>query len=186
MQRRTALQIVTAGLAAPQAMPAQTHAHTPAHMPATAPAANKSPVFFNAAQYELLRALVGTIVPADGGGGDAIEAGVPELIDLLASENAEYQRQLSGGLLWLDTQCQDLYGAAFVHAAEPQRREILDRIAYRRNAEHNPVLAPGIAFFALLRDLTLDGYFTGRGGIEYLGFRGNQPRREFTGCPPAI
>src|SRR4051812_32887592 len=102
MQRRRALQIVTAGLAAPQAITAQTHTHTPVTTP---PAANKAPVFFNAAQYELLRMLVKIIIPSDGGGGDAIDAGVPEFIDLLASENPDYQRQLSGGLLWLDVQC---------------------------------------------------------------------------------
>ncbi len=34
--------------------------------------------------------------------GGAIEAGAPEFIDLLTSENPKYQLKLGGGIMWLD------------------------------------------------------------------------------------
>jgi hypothetical protein len=44
---------------------------------------------------------------------------------------------------------------------------------------------PGIQFFALLRDLTLDGFFTSRIGIDYLEYQGNTALVQFPGCPSA-
>jgi hypothetical protein len=48
-------------------------------------------------------------VPADDYSGGAIEARAPEFIDLLTSENEEYQVKLGGGLMWLDGICNDRY-----------------------------------------------------------------------------
>jgi hypothetical protein len=114
----------------------------------------------------------------------AAEAGAPEFIELLCSENAEYKRQISGGVLWLDARCRDRYGKPFVVCAPTEQKEILDLIAFRENAEKDPALSPAIAFFAFLRDLTLDGYFTSRQGIAYLDYRGNSALSAFPGCPP--
>ena len=61
-------------------------------------------------QYKTLQSLCETIFPADADSGGAIEAGAPEFIDLLTSENPEYQTQLAGGLKWLDSTCDDRYG----------------------------------------------------------------------------
>ena len=140
--------------------------------------------FFSPHQYATLQFLCETIFPADAESGGAIEAGAPEFIDLLTSENQEYQLKLGGGLNWLDSTCADRYGNAFLQCTPQQQKEILDLIAYRRNAKSNTALRYGVEFFSLLRDLTSDGFFTSKIGIEYLGYDGNAFLMEFPGCPP--
>ena len=50
-----------------------------------------TPKFFPAHSYQTLRSLCQTIIPPDEKAGGALEAGAPEFIDLLTSENQEYQ-----------------------------------------------------------------------------------------------
>jgi len=140
--------------------------------------------FFNAHQYKTLQKLCQTIIPPDDRGGGAIEAGGPEFIDLLTSENVDYQLMLGGGLLWLDATCTDRYGKTYLESAPVQQTEILDLIAYRRNGELDQSLSQGVAFFALLRNLTVDAYFTSEIGINDLQYQGNTFVKEFPGCPP--
>jgi gluconate 2-dehydrogenase gamma chain len=143
-----------------------------------------TPKYFSAEQYKTLQALCETIFPADVDSGGAVEAGAPEFIDLLTSENPSYQVQLGGGLLWLDAICSDRYGAAYLECAPGRQKEILDAIAYRETADKDPSLSQGVEFFSLLRNLTADGFFTSKIGIKYLGYMGNQFLLEFPGCPP--
>src|SRR5882762_2462393 len=49
------------------------------------------PKFFSADQYKTLKDLCETIFPADSDAGGAIEAGAPQFIDLLTSENTDFQ-----------------------------------------------------------------------------------------------
>jgi hypothetical protein len=143
-----------------------------------------TPKFFSAHDYKTLQSLCQTIIPSDAGAKGAIEAGAPEFIDLITSENKDYQVALGGGLMWLDNTCLDRYGKAYLECAPEQQREILDLIAYRKNAKRDPSLGQGIEFFAFLRKLTADGFFTSEIGIEYLGYIGNTFVKEFPGCPP--
>ena len=143
-----------------------------------------APKFFSPHQYSTLQLLCETIFPADADSGGAIEAGAPEFIDLLTSENQEYQVKLGGGLMWLDATCEERYGNAFLQCTQQQQKEILDLIAYRRNGQNNKALRYGVEFFSLLRDLASDGFFTSKIGIEYLGYQGNSFLMEFPGCPP--
>ncbi|MGA9039862.1 MAG: gluconate 2-dehydrogenase subunit 3 family protein [Terriglobales bacterium] len=143
-----------------------------------------TPKFFSAHQYKTLQTLCETIIPADGDSGGALEAGAPEFIDLITSENSEYQLKLGGGLMWLDETCADRYGKAYLDCAPDQQKEILDLIAYRKNAKADPSLSQGVEFFSLLRNMTADGFFTSKIGIEYLGYIGNTFLTEFKGCPP--
>jgi len=143
-----------------------------------------SPKFFPVRQYETLRALCQAIIPEDEEGGGAIEAGAPEFIDLVTSENRELQLQLGGGIMWLDSTCSERYGKAYLECTPDQQKEILDLVAFRKNAEKFPRLGPGIEFFAILRKYTADGFFTSKIGIQYLAYRGNSYLSEFPGCPP--
>jgi gluconate 2-dehydrogenase gamma chain len=143
-----------------------------------------TPKFFPPQQYKTLQSLCETIIPADTDCGGAIEAGAPEFIDLLTSENPEYQLKLGGGIMWLDSACADRYGNAYLNCTPQQQKEILDLIAYRKNAEHDPSLSQAVDFFSFLRDLTADGFFTSEIGIQYLGYIGNTYVNEFKGCPP--
>ncbi len=151
---------------------------------AAAPAKNYAPKFFSPHEYKTLQALCQTIIPADADSGGAIEAGAPEFIDLLTSENKDYQRTLGGGLLWLDSTCSDRYEKVFLDCSPEQQKEILDQIAYRKSAMANPTLDPGIEFFSFLRNMTADGFFTSEIGIKYLGYIGSAYLKEFPGCPP--
>jgi gluconate 2-dehydrogenase gamma chain len=143
-----------------------------------------TPKFFSAHTYKTLQNLCNTIIPADAESKGAVEAGAPEFIDLLTSENSEYQLLLGGGLMWLDDTCVDRYQAAYLECTPEQQKEILDQIAYHKNARQDPSLDPGVQFFSFLRKLTADGFFTSEIGIAYLGYIGNTYVQEFPGCPP--
>ena len=78
----------------------------------------------------------------------ALEAGAPEFIDLITSENAEYQVSLGGGLMWLDNTCIDRYEKVYLESSPEQQKEILDLIAYARTQRKIPVSDQGIEFFA--------------------------------------
>lgn len=143
-----------------------------------------TPKFFAARQYKTLQTLCQTIIPADADAGGAMEAGAPEFIDLLTSENPKYQLKLGGGLMWLDSTCSDRYDKTYLDCTPEQQKEILDLIAYSKNAEKDARLSQGIDFFALLREMTADGFFTSQIGIKYLGYVGNTYLLSFNGCPP--
>ena len=151
---------------------------------AATPGGSYTPKFFRPRQYKTLQSLCQTIIPPEGDTGGALEAGAPEFVDLLTSENSDYQLKLGGGLMWLDATCTDRYGKPYLDCAAPQQKEILDAIAYRANALKDPSLAQGVAFFAFLRNLTADGFFTSEIGIKYLGYIGNKYMADFPGCPP--
>ena len=142
------------------------------------------PKFFPAHAYKTLSSLCNTIIPPDDEAKGAVEAGAPEFIDLLTSENKDYQVALGGGLMWLDNTCLDRYDKVYLECTPAQQKEILDQIAYRKNAKQDPSLGQGIEFFGFLRKLTADGFFTSEIGINYLGYIGNTFVQEFPGCPP--
>ena len=151
---------------------------------AAAPAGKYTPKYFSAHQYQTLTTLCDTIIPKDEKSGGAVEAGAPEFIDLLTSENEEYQLRLGGGLSWLDGACTDRYGNVFMECTAEQKKEIMDLIAFRKNSKQDASLSQGVAFFAFLRNLTCDGFYTSKIGIADLGYIGNTSLREFPGCPP--
>jgi gluconate 2-dehydrogenase gamma chain len=151
---------------------------------AAAKSGKYEPKFFTPHQYATLLVLCDTIIPKDEHSGGAVEAGAPEFIDLLTSENEEFQLALGGGLSWLDSYCSDHYDNLFLACTAEQKKEVLDLIAYLKNAKSNPGLSQGIAFFAFLRKFTCDGFYTSKIGIADLQYIGNTTLREFPGCPP--
>lgn len=189
ISRRDILRTLAFGAAAGsvlQVIPAEAaeYVHQMVHKEkAAAPAGAYTPKYFTAAQYAALIFLCDTIIPKDEKSGGAVEAGAPEFIDLLTSENTEYQLKLGGGLFWLDAACRGRYGNAFMESTAEQKKEILDLIAYRKNAKKDASLSQGVAFFAFLRNLTTDGFYTSKIGIADLQYIGNTSLREFPGCP---
>lgn len=189
ISRRDILRSLAVGAAAGsvlQMIPAEAaeYVHQMVHKEkAAAPAGTYTPKYFSAAQYAAILFLCDTIIPKDEKSGGAVEAGAPEFIDLLTSENPEYQLKLGGGLFWLDAACTDRYGNIFMECNPEQKKEILDLIAFRKNAKKDPSLSQGVAFFAFLRDLTTDGFYTSKIGIADLQYVGNTSLREFPGCP---
>jgi gluconate 2-dehydrogenase gamma chain len=186
--RRAVLKSLTVGAAATSVLrviplQAAEYAH---HLiedeKSTAPA--YAPKFFDPHQYKTLQALCETILPADGDSGGAIEAGAPEFIDLLTSENGDFQKTLGGLLKWLESTCATRYGKTWIDCDPRQQNEVLDLIAYRKNARHDESLMEPVESFSFLRNFTADGFFTSKIGIKYLGYKGNTFLTEFPGCPP--
>ncbi len=181
------LAVTAAGGSVLQVIPAEAAAYVHEVVrkeKAAAPAGKYTPKYFSAPQYAALIALCDAIIPKDEKSGGAVEAGAPEFIDLLTSENEKYQLRLGGGLFWLDGSCSDRYGKTFLDCAPEQKKEVLDLIAFRKNAKQDSALSQGVAFFAFLRRLTCDGYYTSKIGVADLGYIGNTSLHEFPGCPP--
>jgi hypothetical protein len=65
-----------------------------------------------------------------------------------------------------------------------QQKEVLDLIAYRKNAKTDATVSHGLAFFAKLRKMACDGFYTNRIRIEDLNYIGNRSIAGFPGCPP--
>src|SRR5579864_8350658 len=189
VSRRDVLRSLAAGATAGSVLtmiPAQAaeFAHNLIQKEKAAAAGKYVPKFFPARQYETLVSLCDTIIPKDEKSEGAVEAGAPEFIDLLTSENQEFQLALGGGLMWLDHYCTDHYEKSYLECTPEQRKEVIDLIAYRKNAKATPELHQGVAFFSFLRNMTCDGFYTSKIGIEDLQYIGNVTRSEWPGCPP--
>jgi gluconate 2-dehydrogenase gamma chain len=189
ISRRDILRTLAVGAAGSvlQVIPAEAaeYAHQMVHKEkSAAPAGAYTPKYFSAPQYSTLVFLCDAIIPKDEKSGGAVEAGAPEFIDLLTSENEDYQLKLGGGFFWLDSFCTDHYAKLFMECTPEQKKEVLDLIAFRKNAKQDRALSQGVSFFTFLRRLTCDGFYTSKIGIADLGYIGNTPLREFPGCPP--
>src|SRR5213594_942355 len=138
ISRRTALQLVGAApVAAAMAWtPAEAEqAHTHAQQ-ARAAAAKQSkpykPKFFTAHEYATVAVLVDLIIPKDDRSGSATDAGVPAFMDFMMIDQPQRQVAMRGGLALVDRLCEDRYGKRCAALTDPQRRAILDDIAYTR------------------------------------------------------
>src|SRR5437660_12098532 len=180
------LAMGVAGGAVLQAVPLQAAQHVHrmiAQEKSHAPAGTYRPKFFSAHQYQTLSSLCDAIIPADEHSAGAVKAGAPEFIDLLTSENKDYQLALGGGMMWLDGLCADRFGTTYLACSPAQKKEVLDLIAYRKSADKNAALSQGVEFFALLRRLTSDGFYTSEIGLTDLQYCGNPFLTEFPDCP---
>ena len=102
ISRRDILRTLAVGAAAGsvlQVIPAEAaeYVHQIVHKEkAATPAGNYMPKYFSASQYATLVVLCDMIIPKDEKSGGAVEAGAPEFIDLLTSENEKFQLRLGG------------------------------------------------------------------------------------------
>ncbi|WP_188752460.1 gluconate 2-dehydrogenase subunit 3 family protein [Parapedobacter defluvii] len=129
--------------------------------------------FFDQHEKETLTELVDLVIPADEDSPAASGVGVPDFIEFIVKDQPELQQPMRDGLKWIDDYSQQQFRGAFTGITADQRTQVLDRIAYPE--PESSELQSGIAFFALLRELTASGYFTTKAGIEYLGYVGNRP-----------
>jgi hypothetical protein len=144
------------------------------------------PKVFTPHEYATLRRLAELIIPPDDHSKGALEAGAPEFIDLLSSNNAELAAIYTGGMAWLDAQMNTRYGKHFVDAEPAQQTAMLDLIAYRKNQTEHPELGPGIVFFDWARKMVVDAYYTSKVGMDDLGFQGNGVLSSFSVPQEAI
>ena len=154
--RREALVAIASAAAAP----AQTHQHQHgAEMPpATAP---YQPQTLTAGEMTLTARLSDLIIPRTDTPG-AADAGVPEFIDRRLTASPHLADTFRRGLAQ--------FGPGFVQLPAERQVAILTGI-------------DGTPFFRLLKDLTIDGYYSSRAGlVEELGWHGNTFLSEFKGC----
>ena len=139
------------------------------------------PKFFTPHEWETVRVLVDLVIPRDGRSGSATDAGVPEFMDFVLTDEPGRRTAMRGGLAWLDHECDDRYGKTFVACADAERAAVLDDIAWPKRARS--ALAPGVAFFQGFRDLTASGFWSSKMGVQDLRYMGNVVVLEWKGCP---
>ncbi len=157
------------------------------------------PKYFKPQEYKTLKRLTELIIPADKYSGSALEAGAPEFIDLLCSQNPELARIFVSGMFWLDWQMQKSEGARFIEVPRAQQTKMLDLLAVEADPKpsdyhvfasryagfHNytnrpPLeLSPGASFFDWIRRLTVDAFYTSAIGIKDVAYKGNRGMLEY-------
>ena len=186
--RRTALKLfssapVAAAMAWTPAEAEQAGART---QQARAQAARKGaafkPTFFTAHEYATVGILANLIIPKDERSGSATDAGVPEFMDLMMTDEPRRRTAMRGGLALIDQLCEQRFdNKPFLGCTDAQRRQLLDDIAFPANAK--PGMSHAVAFFNSFRDLTATGFWTTRMGIDDLQYEGNVFVQEWEGCP---
>jgi len=172
VSRRDVLaRIAAAAMAGPVGLEAAQHVHEAAAADVAASGGVYTPKALTQHEFETLKTLCEIIVP------NASKGGAAEFIDLLSNQNPEMAAIYTGGIAWLDEEMKLQYHADFLTASAPQKTEMLDKIAYRKNG--TPEIAPGIKFFAWARRMTVDAYYTSAAGIKEVGYMGNRGMKEF-------
>ena len=151
---------------------------------AQAAAGSYTPKSFTVAEFRALERLTDLIIPVENGAPGAVAAGCAAWIDLISSENDQLKKIYKEGFTWMDSAMKTRGAASFVEATPPQQIALLDQIAYRRN--ESPELGPGIAFFAWVRRMTVDAFYTSAIGIKDIDYRGNSPMGSYPEPTEAI
>ena len=139
--------------------------------------------FFTEHEMATITVLGDIIIPKDEVSGSASDAKVPDFIEFIVKDMPQHQTPLRGGLRWLDMQCFKNYDKSFVDCSAAQQIEMVDQIAYPAKAK--PEMAPGVAFFSLMRNLTATGFYTSEIGVKDIGYAGNTPN-QWNGIPKEV
>jgi hypothetical protein len=140
-----------------------------------------TPTFFSAAEFATVTVLADLTLPADERGPSASEAGVPEFLDFVMTEEMDNRERMRGGLAWLDTESGTRFGKPFVDASTRQQKKILDDIAWPKRA--TDAFKEPVAFFNEFRNLTATGYWSSQVGVEDIKYIGNTFVPVWNGCP---
>jgi gluconate 2-dehydrogenase gamma chain len=143
-------------------------------------AATYKPRFFTAPEYATLERLTDLIIPSDGTPG-AREAGVSEFIDFMVWSDPALQYRFRTGLTWLDAHGRSRHSRAFRELAAQEQNAILETLAYTNR--YQPAQEDGRAFFRLLRDYTVMGFYTSRVGFEALDAPSLRMYSDSPACP---
>lgn len=136
--------------------------------------------FFNEDDFATISRIADLIIPETDTPG-AIEAGVPAYIDLVISRNTDQQLVMADGLRWLDGEAKRVLNRRFVELPEEQQISILEPLC--EAADKSERRARNVQFFALMKSLTADGYYTSKVGLRTeLGYTGDTARAGFPDC----
>lgn len=182
MTRREAVTMALAATAAGAFLqPSTAQAQRVSKRVAAAVREGYAPKIYTAHEWATVRALVDEIIPKDAKSGSATDAAVPEFMDTMLDLEPGMRTAHRGGLAWLDHECRRRFAKDFVDCTAAERHAVLDDIAYPAKAK--PEFAAGVSWFNSFRDFTATGFFTSEMGVNDIGYMGNTPVMEWTGCP---
>jgi gluconate 2-dehydrogenase gamma chain len=156
-----------------QATGTEAHQHAPA---------SPRQHFFNDNDFQLISRVADLIIPETDTPG-AVGAGVPEYIDMMIARNTDQQLVVADGLRWLDAEAKRQGGSRFLDLSEQKQIAILEPLCELADQGNTQRQARNVQFFALIKALTADGYYTSKIGlIDELGYKGNTVRGSFPDC----
>ena len=187
INRREAIKGVAIGVGAVSSLPvldnlasAQGHQHHVVSPLLAEGIASKAPSFFNKHQYATITELASLIIPTDETPG-AREAKVNEYIDMIVGESpSDVQKMYLDGLAWLDKTSTQRHNKNFIDLSNKEQVEILVEIS--QLSDPSPENEVQAKFFRAIKNITIDGFYTSKVGIEELGYKGNTVLDEFVGC----
>jgi hypothetical protein len=166
--RRKALQTIAGATVAAPVVAQHRHEAASDIVQVAAPA---KPKFFTTAEMGTTAALVDLIIPRTGTPG-ASDAGVHRIIDGIVGKAVPLQKRWREGLAWADAEAKREGAESFVQLAQPKQIAILERAEKSESA-----------FFTLLKNSTIDVYYSTREGlVTELGWNANTYLPEFKGC----
>ena len=156
---------------------AREHAHDPA--PRAEP--DWKPRVLSEHQDATLVALAEAIIPETETPG-AKGALVNRFVDqVLAEADPRDRAEFVRGLEWVDARCRELFGSGFAACAPAQQTALLTIVSSPANRSLADQV--GVEFFAVVKSLTISGYYSSEVGIrEELGDDGTLAFVEFPGC----
>jgi gluconate 2-dehydrogenase gamma chain len=157
-----------------------------------------STTFFTPHEMATITILADIIIPRDEVSGSASDAKVPDFIEFMVKDRPENQIPMRGGLRWLDVESLKRFEKPFKELDQKQQLNIVDDIAYPeityKDEKGNDIkkgkkaklgMAQGIAFFNLMRDMTVSGFYTSEIGVKDVGYAGNAPNK-WNGVPDDV
>ena len=147
-----------------------------------------TPLFFSPEHYRMVEHLAEMIIPEDDTPG-AKQAGVAEFIDFMVANRVpvsasrdirstdeaiaagnEAQTRFLAGLDWINARSHSEFKLAFLDCTPEQQNALLAELSYK--AKFKPTTEGGRAFFQMLRDYTVVGYYTTEIGLKSIGYPG--------------
>ena len=163
----------------------------PQNHPQTSPGTGSGvykPLFFSPQHYRMVEHLAEMIIPDDDSPG-AKKAGVAEFIDFMVANRVpvstsrdirstddaiaagnEEQNRFLAGLDWMNAHTRSEFGREFTDCTPEQQNSLMEELAYK--AKFKPTTESGRAFFQMMRDYTVVGYYTTEIGLNSIGYPG--------------
>ena len=165
MKRRDILKSALLGTSVAISGDAASQSHTSTEVPASAV---WKPLLFDAHQSETVVLLADLIIPETDTPG-AKEAGAAAYIDLILNDgDTEVRENFLKGLGWLDGYAIRSHNNPFRRLTSDQQTELLSTL----DGAAGPGLQTGARFFEQIKQLTIEGYYTSKVGIDELNKHG--------------
>jgi len=152
------------------------------------PKSDYEPLFLSEQQYRMVEHLAEMIIPEDDTPG-AKHAGVAEFVDFMLANRVpvsgsrdirstadaieagnDAQVKFISGLNGMNARSHSEFGHDFMDCTAGQQNGMLGELAYRD--KFKPNTESGRAFFQMMRDYTVIGYYTTKIGLESIGYPG--------------